>query len=242
MQQGLVFQNDDIGISAIQTYEKSSNRFTKTARPPISSQYQNRLYINVNGNKDDLVLVKSTIGESLIHDIKQGRLNVDDFISKGEAFKNISMLFTDERILNRVDNIVFKMQSEFDMTSNEWARWTNQTAKYDATSLTQVVGEYFREQSIGDIGDGIGYTPRAGYPGTLAPGENFMESDPIANLPKRILHPWPALQEIQFHIRLPPSHPLIPNPVHWFALNNMYTDVSIISSYNLYYILINNPL
>ena len=43
-----------------------------------------------------------------------------------------------------------------------------------------------------------GYVPKAGFPGTLAPGINFKEDCPFESLPKRILHPWPAMQQIQW--------------------------------------------
>ena len=51
----------------------------------------------------------------------------------------------------------------------------------------QVITEYFREHSIGDIGGPkANYVPRRGYPGTLAPGENFKETTPVEDLPKRV--------------------------------------------------------
>ena len=34
-----------------------------------------------------------------------------------------------------------------------------------------------------------------------APGENFKENNPFEDLPNRVLHPWPAMQEFQFHVR-----------------------------------------
>ena len=45
---------------------------------------------------------------------------------------------------------------------------------YNATSLTQVFADYFRDYSIGDNGginvEDSDYVAKAGYPGTLAPG------------------------------------------------------------------------
>jgi hypothetical protein len=32
------------------------------------------------------------------------------------------------------------------------------------------------------------------------------------------------MQAYQFHVRQPQAHPMIPPPLLWFALNNMYTD------------------
>ena len=139
-------------------------------------------------------------------------------------------LFVDETVNNRADNIANRLKEDFSMLSKPWSRWTNKTAMYNATSLTQVFSEYYREHSIGDIGGAnVNYSPRPGYPGTLAPGEHFKESNPIETLPNRILHPWPAMQEIPFHVRWPPSHPMIPPPLLWFAMNNMYTEVKAIS-------------
>ena len=34
-----------------------------------------------------------------------------------------------------------------------------------------------------------------------APGENFKENNPFEDLPNRVLHPWPAMQQFQFHVR-----------------------------------------
>jgi hypothetical protein len=115
-----------------------------------------------------------------------------------------------------------KLINEFNMTSDEWNRYTNITSSYNVTSLQQVAAHYFREHSAGDLG-GTGYTPRRGYPGTLAPGENFQDSNPIEELPNYVLHPWPAMQEIPFYVRWPPSHPAIFPPLLWIALNDMYT-------------------
>jgi hypothetical protein len=135
-------------------------------------------------------------------------------------------LFIDERITSRADNISKRMQNEFSFNSPEYITWTNKTATYNSTSLQQVIGEYFNEFSVGDIGNaGSNYSPRPGYPGTLAPGEHFNEEFALDTLPKEILHPWPAMQEFQVHVRWPPNHPMIPPPLLWFGLNNMFTQV-----------------
>ena len=52
----------------------------------------------------------------------------------------------------------------------------------------------------------------------------FAENEPYSDLEKRVLHPWPAMQEFQFHVRMPPNHPLLPPPLLWFGLNNMFTE------------------
>jgi hypothetical protein len=90
-------------------------------------------------------------------------------------------------------------------------------------SLSQAISEYFEGPSIADVGGGA-YSPTPGYPGTLAPGEHFLEMDSIDALPKKLLHPWPAMQQIQYHVRWAPAHPMLPSPLLWFGLNNMYLD------------------
>jgi hypothetical protein len=125
------------------------------------------------------------------------------------------------------DDIANRLK-DFPIVSPAWKMWTNKTTTANATSLTQVFAEYYRDYSVGDNG-GISvqesdYVAKAGYPGTLAPGEKFIQDCAIEDLPKRILHPWPAMQEIQFHIRQPPSHPMIPPPLLWIALNDMFTE------------------
>lgn len=125
--------------------------------------------------------------------------------------------------MNRRDSIATRVKDEFAMSSPVWQRWTDKTDITNTTSLSQVIAEYFQTQSIGDIGGkNVEYIPRRGYPGTLAPGELFKDDSPPDLLPKRLMHPWPAMQEIQFHGRNPVSHPMIPPPVLWAGMNNMF--------------------
>ena len=125
-----------------------------------------------------------------------------------------------------------RIKAEFPISSPEFIRWSNKTTQYNTTSLAQAVSLYAAEHSVGDVGgEDADYVPKAGYIGTLAPGENFEESHPMNKLPNKVLHPWPAMQEIPFHVRWPPSHPMTPPPQLWFALNNMYTEVSWCESF-----------
>lgn len=113
------------------------------------------------------------------------------------------------------------------MSSPVWERWTAMTDKYNATSLTQVFAEYFREHSVGDIGGPDNqYSPMPGYAGTLAPGEHYEDVYALKDLPKRLLHPWPAAQEVPFHLRWPVPHPFTPGTLLWLALNEAFVDVS----------------
>lgn len=165
----------------------------------------------------------AAVGMSLLRD--GDGANVDSLIRRGVVFTNVSKLFIDEQMVTRADSIATRLQNEFPIDSPEWKRWTERTTLYNATSLTQVMATYFQENSIGDVGGpNANYVPKRGYPGTLAPGEKFTDNYALEDLPRRILHPWPAMQQIQFHVRYPPNHPMLPPPLLWFGLNNMYTD------------------
>lgn len=224
--QGKVFDLTDSGTAALIQAEEQ----TVTTTPKLLdwNRLHHNLYVNVNpSDADDLRLVRASVGKSVIDDVKSGRAGIQDLVERGEAFQNISHLFIDESITTRANNIAFRLKADYSMTSEEWRRWTDRTAAYNLTSLAQVFAAYYRDYSAGDIGEGDGYSPRPGYPGTLAPGENFKESDSIKSLPRYLLHPWPALQEHQFHVRWPPGHPLVPPPLLFFALNNMLISVSV---------------
>lgn len=164
--------------------------------------------------------------------VKRGSFSTDDLIEaelnemikSGDAFTNVTKLLEAEKILNRADNIALRLKTDFAPESEEWARWTKMSDAYNVTSLEQVMAEYFRSHSIGDVGGkNADYVPKPGFVGTLAPGQNFKEDYSLDSLPKRILHPWPAMQEFQFHVRWPPSHPMIPPPLLWIGLNDKYT-------------------
>ncbi len=83
----------------------------------------------------------------------------------------------------------------------EWQRWSLAHQRYNRSSLKQVVADYFAGNTGGDIGgdDVNDYIPQKGYPGTLAPGENFPQDFPMSSLPRRLLHPWPAFQ-VRAHV------------------------------------------
>lgn len=132
----------------------------------------------------------------------------------------------DEKTQHRADYIARRLNDEFSPTSEEWEVWTNKTSEHGVTSLTEVFAAYQRECSIGDVGGKeMDYVPQRGYIGTLAPGEKYKDQNPTEKHPKRILHPWPAAQEIQWYVRMPVTHPLIPPGPLFAALSGMYDDV-----------------
>ena len=226
VEKGLVYNTDDgAAVTAITSNEKDKKR---------SINKKKRLYLDnastyVNIGTDEKPLYLNSEKKAMAKDIEKGLVDKDTLSSGGFLFSNLSHLFLDETVTARADDIAIRIRDNYPMTSPLWKRWTSKTNSYNSTSLTQVVAEYFQDYSIGDIGapstgDGKDYVPKRGYPGTLAPGETFKQLYALADLPRRILHPWPAFQELQFHVRWPPNHPLIPPPLLWFGLNNMYTD------------------
>lgn len=219
---GVAFPLDPQGTRSIHISEKRQSRVPSARRKPNFLKYAAEVYVSAGTKAEPLFVKASRL--SALKDLAIGSVDKDELLRRGEAFTNLSKLFADETLVNRADNIATRLNNEFAITSPEWKRWVNRTAAYNATSLAQVAAAYFQEESIGDVGgSGADYTPRRGYPGTLAPGEKFKDNFPVDSLPRRILHPWPAMQSFQFHVRWPPSHPMIPPPLLWIGLNNMYT-------------------
>jgi len=94
------------------------------------------------------------------------------------------------------------------------------------TVVLQVIGAYMADYTVADTG-GDDYVPRPGYVGTLAPSDSIEDQLPTNQLPKRVLHPWPAVQEIDVHNnRNPPVHPYIPNPLVILAQNDMLVRIA----------------
>ena len=88
-----------------------------------------------------------------------------------------------------------------------------------------MIGAYLADYSVADTG-GDDYVPQRGYVGTLAPSETFEDQLPTNQLPKKVLHPWPAVQEMDVHNnRFPPIHPYIANPMVLLAQNDMLVSV-----------------
>ena len=224
-EQGLAFRSSPEGVRAMHLAEVKVRRATAaTVRKPSSLRYSAAdLYVQVGSDKQPLY-VKASKAAAALEDVAAGTLTAQQLERKGDAFTNVTELFIAERVLSRADDIATRIK-DFPLMSSQWKTWINKSESYNATSLQQVMVSYFQEQSIGDVGGrDAKYVPKRGYPGTLAPGENFKEDNPIDELPKRILHPWPAMQQMQFHVRWPPAHPMLPPPLLFFGLNNMYTD------------------
>jgi len=224
-EQGLAFRSSPEGVRAMHLAEVKARRSTTaTMRKPSSLRYSAvDLYVQV-GTPSQPVYVKASKANAALENMAAGAVTTQQLERNGDAFTNVTELFITERVLSRADDIATRIK-DFPLMSPQWKTWINKSESYNATSLQQVMVSYFQEQSIGDVGGrDAKYVPKRGYPGTLAPGENFKEDNPIDELPKRILHPWPAMQEMQFHVRWPPAHPMLPPPLLFFGLNNMYTD------------------
>ena len=222
-EEGLAFWLTPQGTRTIHNTENKKYKNPEPVRKPSTLRYAADLYVEANGEEDETIYVKST-RRSAVKDLHDGALSLDYLMQRGEAFTNASKLMIEEQVLNRAGGIATRLQNDYSMDSPEWKRWIDRTDVYNATSLTQVMAAYFQDHSIGDVGGPKSdYVPRAGYPGTLAPGEKFLDNYALEDLPHRVLHPWPAMQQFQYHVRWPPTHPMIPPPLLWFGLNDMYT-------------------
>lgn len=214
MNEGLCFPLDNSGTA--QLFQTETQKNIKAVKKPSSLKYSTDLFVNIADKSSNELKLVSASKVNSVQDIRTLQRN-------GDAFSNISMLFADRAALARVNNIATRIK-DFSPDSRQWKLWMNHTNTYNATSLTQVFQYYFNQHSAGDVGGKeVNYIPKRGYPGTLGPGELFRDNLPITDLPNKILHPWPAMQEHQFHVRWPVSHPMIAPPLLWFALNNMYT-------------------
>ena len=226
MEEGRAFWLTSQGTRAMHLAERRSWKEKPTIKKPSTLKYAVDTYINIGNsdNDNEMILIKESSGFNK-NDVDSNAISLDTLESKGLAFRNIDKLIADKKLVNKIDSITDRVTSEFPIASDEWQRWTNQTNRYNSTSLTQVMSEYFKDYSIGDCGGEPGaYVPKPGYPGTLAPGNTFVENVGLDDLPNKVLHPWPAMQQFQFHVRQPVAHPMIPPPILWFALNGMYTD------------------
>ena len=219
VEKGLVYNAaDETAMMTIAYNEKSKKKSSSRGR----RRYLDSASTYVNIGTDEQPVYLSSEKKGMARDIEKGLVDRDALFSSGFLFNNITHLFVDENVTARADDIAIRIRDNYPMTSPLWKRWTSKTNSYNSTSLTQVVAEYFQDYSTGDIGapgtgDGKDYIPKRGYPGTLAPGETFKQLYALDDLPRRILHPWPAFQELQFHVRWPPNHPLIPPPLLWFG-------------------------
>eukprot|EP01041_Mallomonas_annulata_P012026 gene12026-25196_t len=185
MQQGLAFWLNPQGTRALHIAESKASKDISD-KMPKSMQYSADVFVNTAPEgSEDLQLVSARRIHSL-EDIKSGEIDMKTLERAGDAFTNISMLFTDRKIINRADDIATRLSNDFHISSPQWKTWVNRTASYNATTLGQAFAYYFQEHTAGDIGGkSANYVPKKGYPGTLAPGEFFKDTNPVESLPNR---------------------------------------------------------
>lgn len=119
---------------------------------------------------------------------------LESLISDGFAFLDVESIKKREAGVAVAKDIASKLRSS-GLPSDLWQRWNKVAEDHNQSTLYNAFSEYIAHHSAGDIG-GPNYVPRPGYVGTLPPGDSFEESDPINALPKQVLHPWPAVQQV----------------------------------------------
>jgi hypothetical protein len=162
VEDGYIYYANDEDIERLCQNEKNNNKKTITKSFPVKqSSSVAETYQNIGTTKKPVFLKSSKVGAAA--DYKSGVISEESLRRQGYLFDNLTVLFNDEVSMQRLNTIALTLKNEYKLTSPEWKKWTNKTSAYNATSLTQVMAEYFSEYSIGDIGgEGANYIPRKG--------------------------------------------------------------------------------
>jgi hypothetical protein len=107
--------------------------------------------------------------------------------------------------------------------------YCNRTFEYNLTSVTHALIEF--QNTVTITKQGKNYIPRAGYPGTLAPGETFEHYRPFSALPKKILHPFGAMIILPPYRRSPPTHPHISSSTIMMARDGKFSINKVMDEY-----------
>ena len=161
IEDGEIFYASDEDIQRLFQNELNNNKKISTKSFPTKSLSGiAETYNNIGTAKKPIFIKSSKV--SVVPDYKKGMVSEESLRRQGYLFDNLTVLFNDEVNMQRLNTIALKLKNEYKLTSPEWKKWTNKTSLYNATSLTQVMAEYFRDYSIGDIGEGGDYVPRKG--------------------------------------------------------------------------------
>lgn len=130
-----VFWLNGKGQELLYKAEKASSEKLTVVKKTKSIGMNVDTYVDVGGhNGKGSVYVKS----SRVNEALSGTKSLEELKRSGEAFSNLTELFVDYQITTRADNIATRMRKEFPIASPEWQRWTNNTMKYNTSSLMQV--------------------------------------------------------------------------------------------------------
>ena len=162
VEDGEIYYANDEDIERLFQNELNNNKKISTKSFPTKSLSGiAETYNNIGTAKKPVLIKSSKVG--VVSDYKKGMVSEESLRRQGYLFDNLTVLFNDEVNMQRLNTIALKLKNEYKLTSPEWKKWTNKTSSYNATSLTQVMAEYFRDYSIGDIGgEGADYVPRKG--------------------------------------------------------------------------------
>lgn len=128
---------------------------------------------------------------------------------------------TNELKLTRLVNSKFEIMSKPWLN---WARYRMRKGKY--TTKMAIVETLSPHNGMPDFfATDIGINRPAGYLGTLYENDEALETPDNVKLSDPIPIPWPAMQEIPWHVRWPAPHPFINPPILWMAKMGFF-DVS----------------
>lgn len=118
-------------------------------------------------------------------------------------------------------------EHKFSWQSSQWAKYLQHVSNSNRTSLSHAVIEYYKLTKSDTVGGG-NFRRKPGYIGTLPPPEDDTIATGSHMLPKRVLHPWPAVTEFPIYVRWAPSHPRIPSINLMMARNGQFEESPLI--------------
>lgn len=140
----------------------------------------------------------------------------------------MTRLFDVERRMNKAASIPMKLKEfNYSWQSSQWSTYLQHVINAKQVTLPHAIIEYYKTSKADAIGNGK-FRRKPGFLGTLPPPEDETLATGTYMLPKRILHPWPAVTEFPEYVRWAPSHPRIPSILLMMARNGQFEESLVI--------------
>lgn len=199
--------------------ESEKRNFTR-ARNPFSNI---NTYVNV-GTEEEPFFVKSSLATQA-----NTPENREKLAKSLNGFHNLTKLLVVENKKNHAESIPLKLKEyDYPYYSTQWKKYVNMTIDYGAGTLSHAILQYWSKVDNGDCGRKDGkFQRRPGYLGSLAPPADETLATGAYMFPKRVLQPWPVVQEYPFYVRWPSPHPRVPSINLMMARNGQYCDGAV---------------
>lgn len=130
--------------------------------------------------------------------------------------------------MNKAAEIPEKLdQMGYSWFSPQWEKYLQHVIEAEQVTISHAIIEYYRNSPAEVVGHGK-FRRKAGFLGTMAPPEDETLATGAYMLPKRILHPWPAVTESPLYVRWAPSHPRIPSILVMMARNGQFEESLVV--------------